>query len=222
MTQEETDTKTIAIVDDHRLFSSSLEKLINSFSGFEVVLKALNGKDLQHQLSKNEGVPDIILLDINMPVMNGCETAKWLKNNHPDSKVMALSMNDEEETVLEMFRQGAKGYLLKDIHPDQLKRALNDLVEKGFYHTERVNDIMVNSLQDKEGSKPNNTLNLKDNEIEFMKLACTEMTYNEIAEVMMLSPKTIDNYRQNLFQKLNVKNRVGLAMYAIKNKFVEF
>jgi DNA-binding NarL/FixJ family response regulator len=148
-----------------------------------------------------------------MPVMNGIETTQWLTKNQPDIKVVALSMDDEEQTIIRMLRAGAKGYLLKDINPSILQDAFRDVTEKGFYYSDRITNTVLSSLH-----KPQSELQLKDREIEFLKLACTEKTYKEIASEMFLSPKTIDGYREALFEKLQIKSRIGLAVYAIKNK----
>jgi DNA-binding NarL/FixJ family response regulator len=203
----------IVIVDDHLLFAESLEKLIHSFSGFNVLFHAKNGIDLQEKLKNETHKPEIILLDINMPVMNGHETILWLTENHPKINVLALSMDDNEEVILKMLCNGAKGYLLKDIHPDKLKEALNEVLDKGYYHSEKVAATLLHSLSNNKNDKPV----FKENEITFMKLACSEKTYKEIADEMNLSPKTIDGYRQELFNKLQIKNRVGLVLYALKN-----
>jgi len=209
---------TLAIVDDHLLFGSSLEKLINTFDQFTVQFKARNGVELQEKLADQKSVPEIILLDINMPVMNGFETVKWLTENHPEIKVLALSVEDNEKVILDMIRGGAKGYFLKDIHPDDLKEALLIVIDKGYYYSERVTSTMVNALHPNNNE---NTVKLKENELIFLQLACSEMTYKEVADVMNLSPKTIDGYRQELFNKLRIKNRVGLVIYALKNNLVE-
>lgn len=209
---------TLAIVDDHLLFGSSLEKLINTFDQFRVLFKARNGVELQEKLVDQKSMPEIILLDINMPVMNGFETVKWLTENYPNIKVLALSVEDNEQVILKMIREGAKGYFLKDIHPDELREALLIVIDKGYYYSDRVTSSMVNALH------PNNqetTVKLKENELTFLRLACTEMTYKEVADVMNLSPKTIDGYRQELFNKLRIKNRVGLVIYALKNNLVK-
>ncbi|MCH9659429.1 MAG: response regulator transcription factor [Bacteroidetes bacterium] len=211
-------TYTLAIVDDHLLFGSSLEKLINSFPEFEVLYKARNGVELQKELSANENIPDLILLDINMPVMNGIETVTWLTEHYPKIKVLALSVEDNEQTILKMIRGGAKGYFLKDIHPDDLKMALLEVMAKGYFYSEMVTATMVNALQP--GAKEP-LVKLKEKELTFLQLACSEMTYKEIADIMNLSPKTIDGYRQELFNKLRIRNRVGLVIYALKNHLIE-
>jgi len=205
----------IAIIDDHLLFAQSLKSLINTFEDFEVTHQANNGQAFIEELKKSGKLPEIALMDMNMPIMDGAETTYWLDKNYPTIKVLALSMDDDENSILRMIRNGAKGYLLKDIHPDILIEALNSVLEEGFYHTKRVSDTLVNSLHTE--SKKKTKIELQEREIEFLKLASTEMTYKEVASVMNLSPKTIDGYREQLFKKLGVKNRVGLVIYAIKN-----
>ncbi len=204
----------IAIVDDHSLFASSLEKLVNTFEGYEVSFIAKNGKDFQTKLVVHKNDVEIVLLDINMPVMDGFATADWLTKNHPEIMIIALSMDDEEEVILKMLRKGAKGFLLKDIHPNDLKQTLDEVLEKGYHHTDKVSKTLINSLSGNlKEEEP-----LRENLLKFIELSCSEMNYREIAEEMNLSPKTIENYRQEVFEKLGVKNRVGLVLYAIKNK----
>lgn len=204
----------ICIVDDHLLFAGSLEKLIESFGQFNVLFHAKNGSDFQQKLKAAKVQPDIVLLDINMPVMDGFETANWLSSYRKDIKVLALSMDDDEDTILRMLRCGANGYLLKDIHPDKLKEALLEVMQRGYYHSEKVAETLLHSLNPT-NDKPEHRL--KENERIFIALACTEMTYKEIAEKMNLSPKTIDGYRHELFTRLSIKNRVGLVIYALKH-----
>ena len=208
----------VILVDDHALFVKSLAGLIDSFENFKVVGTFKNGAELVDQLSSGMKEPDVLLLDINMPIMNGVATMKWLKKYKPKVKVLALSMEDDEQVILDMLRNGSKGYLLKDIQPEELEKALITIVKQGYYHTEMVTETLMKSLNDE--IEVVNKYDLKENEIKFMELACQEKTYKEIADVMNLSPKTIDGYRQNLFDKLGIKNRVGLVMFALKNKIV--
>lgn len=205
----------ITIVDDHVLFSKSLSYLIASFKEFDVIGNYNSGKDFISSFDRKAETPDIVLLDVNMPVMDGIETMKWIKEHHPKLKVIALSVNDDEETVMKMITSGAKGYLLKDTHPSNFKDALLEVYSKGFYYSEMVSGFLINKL-----GGNNNKITLKEREIEFIKLACTEKTYKEIADGMCLSPKTIDGYRENLFHKLEIKTRIGLVLYAVKNKIV--
>jgi DNA-binding NarL/FixJ family response regulator len=204
----------IVIVDDHSLFAQALENLINTFEGYKVLYTVKNGDDFCRELKLASRAPDIALIDINMPVMNGIETTRWLTRNFPAIKVLALSMDDDENTIISMLRAGAKGYLLKDINPAILQEAFRDVSDKGFYYSERITNTVLNSLH----KEPVHQQPLKEREIEFLKLVCTEKTYKEIAGEMFLSPKTIDGYRETLFEKLQIKSRVGLAVYAIKNR----
>ncbi len=206
----------IIIVDDHLLFSQALNGLVSNFKEFNVLTVLVNGKELVNYLSQKKQKPQIVLMDIQMPIMNGIETTKWLKENYPEIKVLALSMECDESTILAMLRAGAKGYLLKDIHPDILYHAINEVNTKGFYYTEIVTNSLLNTIDN-----PNNKETfLKERELEFLKLTCTENTYKQIADIMCLSPKTIENYREALFAKLNVKTRIGLVLFAIKEKIV--
>jgi two-component system invasion response regulator UvrY len=211
----------VALVDDHVLLRNGLANLVQSFASYSVLFEAAHGRDLIEQLTQST-TPDIVLLDINMPEMDGYDTALWLKKNFPEIKVLALSMYDTESSIIRMLRNGARGYLLKDIDPPELKTALDSLVKKGFYYSEAITGKLIHAVNSIDSTE--NILKaivaLNEKEIEFIKLACTELTYKEIAERMNLSPRTIDGYRDTLFEKLNVKTRVGLAMYAIKNGIV--
>lgn len=213
----ERDKYKVAIVDDHELLASSLEKLINSFEEFEAIYHLKNGRELQEKIIEGKNLPDVILLDVNMPVMDGFETAEWLSKDYPDMKFLALTMDDDEFTVLKMLRLGAKGYLLKDIQPEHLHTALKEVVNNGYFHSSRVSEILVRSLH----TDKSKSLKLKENELTFIKLSCSEMTYKEIASEMCLSPKTIDGYRHELFSRFNIKNRVGLVIFALKNNLIK-
>ncbi|WP_166384094.1 response regulator transcription factor [Polaribacter sp. 11A2H] len=205
----------VVIVDDHTLLSQAIAAMVNTFSKFKVLYTCKNGQELIDKFSTSpEFIPDVVLMDINMPIMNGIETTEWISKNHKDVHVMALSVEDEDATILKMLKVGAIGYLLKDTEKVVLEKALVEIAENGFYHTKNVTNLLMKSLSG--GGKAE--IQLKEREITFMKHACSELTYKEIAEIMCLSPKTIDGYRDVLFTKLQVKNRVGLVMYAIKNK----
>jgi two-component system invasion response regulator UvrY len=215
------ETIKLAVVDDHTLFRDGLTELINKFDEYEVIIEADNGNDFISQLGK--GAPEIVLLDINMKKMDGFETAAWIKEHRPEIKILVLSMYENENAIITMLKYGARGYLLKDIRKKELHEALNTLVSNGYYYTGLVTGRLVHIINNIDEAGPNqykrnDSMSLK--EIEFLKLVCTELTYKEIAEKMYLSPHTIDGYRDSLFEKLNIKSRVGLAIYAIKNKIV--
>lgn len=205
-------TASIALVDDHILLRKGLCSLINSFDEFDILFEADNGKDFISKL-KPGTLPGVVLMDINMPQMDGYETALWIKNHFPDIRVLALSMYDNENAIIRMFKAGAKGYILKDCDPADLKEALHAVSTKGFYYSETITGRLIRNISQ-------DTVQLSELETEFLKLVCTEMTYKEIADQMCKSPRTIDGYRDDLFKKLNVKTRVGLVMYAIRHGIV--
>ena len=215
-------TTFVALADDHSLIRNGLANLIDTFEGFKVLFQAANGQEFIDAL-KPKALPDIVLMDINMPKKDGYETTKWLKQLYPGVKVLALSMYDNEGAVIRMIKNGACGYILKDAEPADLRRALTEIAQKGYYHSELVTNHLVKIIRhggsdDDDDKTPAQKLN--DKEIEFLKYACTELTYKEIADKMFLSPRTIDGYRDALFEKLKAKTRVGLVMYAIKNGIV--
>lgn len=204
----------VVIVEDYALLSHAISELVNSFNDFKVLYQCKNGEELINQLKTNKPKPEIVLMDVNMPIMNGIEATKYLSENYPDIKVLALSVEENDNTIIKMLKAGAKGYILKDVEKEVLQFGLREVAKNGYYHTKKVSNILVNSLSGKGNDAPK----LKEREIEFIKWVCSELTYKEIAEKMFLSPKTIDGYRDVLFDKLNVKNRIGLVIYAIKNK----
>ena len=207
----------LVLVDDHVLLRKGLAELVKNF-GNEILFEADNGKDFITKLRPAQ-LPDVVLMDINMPEMDGYDSCQWLKKNHPEVKVLALSMYDTESSIIRMLKSGAKGYILKDCDPAELKRAIVALVTKGYYYSDLVSGKLINAINksDEEGSEPARLDKLNDRETEFLKYTCTELTYKEIAEKMFVSPRTVDGYRDALFEKLGVKTRVGLVMYAIKN-----
>lgn len=209
----------MAIADDHVLLRNALARLVNSFDGYTVLLEADNGKDLRSKILKHI-VPDIVLLDVNMPEMDGFETTQWLHKNYPHIKVLALSMLSDEKTIIKMFHLGAKGYLLKNTDPEELLKALNSVINKNVYLSEYVSGKLVSGLNKTTDATEVPAI-LNERERTFLRWTCTELAYKDIAEKMNLSARTIDDYRQSLFNKLKVHSRVGLVMYAIKTGIVE-
>ncbi|HET6996361.1 MAG TPA: response regulator transcription factor [Chitinophagaceae bacterium] len=207
----------IALVDDHALLRNGLASIVRSFDGYAVSMEADNGKDFIEQL-KTSPPPDIVLLDINMPEMNGIETAIWMKKNLPAAKILVLSVMDTDAVIISMLKHGARGYILKDSKPAIFKQALDNIRDSGFFMNELVSNKMLNYVTNDEdnATKTHIISQLTDNEITFLQLSCTEMTYKEIAEKMKVSPRTIDGYRDHLLKKLNVQSRVGLVIFAIK------
>lgn len=207
--------KTIVIVDDHVLIAKALQGIINNFADFEVIYVCENGKDLIDKFVNGNKIPDILLLDISMPIMDGFETVTWVKINHPEIKVMALSMQGEDKSVIKMVTNGATGYLLKNAHPTELENALTKLVVNGFFYPEWASKIIFFSLNKTKEAE----IKISDREKEFLKYTVTELNYKEIADKMFCSPRTVESYRDNLCEKLELKTRVGLAVFAIKNGY---
>ncbi|WP_421944437.1 response regulator transcription factor [Pedobacter sp.] len=207
--------KTIVIVDDHVLIAKALQGIINNFEDFEVIYVCENGKDLIDKFVNGNKIPDILLLDISMPIMDGFETVTWVKINHPEIKVMALSMQGEDKSVIKMVTNGATGYLLKNAHPTELENALTKLAANGFFYPEWASKIIFFSLNKSKEAE----IKISDREKEFLKYTVTELNYKEIADKMFCSPRTVESYRDNLCEKLELKTRVGLAVFAIKNGY---
>lgn len=212
----------IAMADDHVLLRSALASLIDSFEDCQVILEAGNGKELIAAISKDK-MPDLVILDLNMPEMDGLETAGRLQQQYPDIKVLMLTMYDSELSLIRLLQAGVRGFLKKDIHPTELKFALQSVVQAGYYYSNHTTGKLVNLFR--QHSESNSLLQrsiLSDQEIRFLKLACSDLTYKEIAQQMGLNPRAVDTLRDQLFVKLDVKSRVGLAMLSIRHGLVTF
>jgi two-component system, NarL family, invasion response regulator UvrY len=207
----------IVMVDDHVLLRRALAGLINSFEGCRVLYEKNNGAELVKEIAARP-IPDVVLLDLNMPEMDGYATAIWLKEHYPDVHVLMLTMYDSELTLIRLLQAGVKGFLKKDIDPSELKFALHAVVQSGYYYSTKTAGKLANLFRNnpREHMKLQNAL-LTDQEVEFLKLACSDMTYKEVAQQMSLSPRSVDGLRDQLFLKLDVKSRVGLAMVALRN-----
>ena len=205
----------IVIVDDHILIAKALTGIIENFKQYNVLYECENGKALQNKLLVKKNIPDIVLLDISMPIMDGFETAAWLTENYPQILIMALSMQDDEQSVIKMIKAGAKGYLLKNVHPLELEKVLNGIVKNGFYYPEWTTSKVFTALAN-ESKTTSDYINITDREKEFLQYSCTEFTYKEIGEKMLCSARTVESYRDSLFEKLHIKTRVALALYAVK------
>ena len=216
----------IAVVDDHNLFRKGLITLIDlaDNQNYLIVLEAESGKDMIKKLDK-KALPDIVILDIDMPDMDGFETMAWLKSNHPNIAVLVVSMVESDESVVRMLKLGVKGYLSKDIEVEDIHQALLAIQSKGYYYTDFITGKLIQSLQiDRIKPLENDSQSehfvwkqLNENERKFIRLACSELTYEHIAEKMFVSPKTVDGYRGAIFNRFNIKNRSGLILFALKN-----
>lgn len=204
----------LGIVDDHQLYRKGLMSLLEKWGTlYEFVLEAMDGEKLTHLISQGT-VPEVIIMDINMPRKDGFESITWLNEHYPRINVLVLSMVGQEESIVRMIKYGVKGYLTKDIDPDILHEALQTVVQGKFYYTDFLSRKLIHAIQG------DDRITLTERELKFIKMACTEKTYQQIADEMCVSPKTVDGYRKALFEKLKVKSRVGLAMYAVNNGWV--
>jgi len=214
----------IALVDDHDLFREGLAAIVNSFPDYTIILEARSGKEFTTLLMPND-LPEIVILDVTMRDMNGYETASWIHTNYPQIKVLALSMLDDEKAIIKMLKNGAKGYVLKDSAPKELKEALDHLMQKGVYLNKlmchHLIDNINNHLHEDAQGFYRNKIALNDREIDFLQRVCTDAPYKQIADDMYLSPRTIDGYRDTLFEKLRVSSRIGLVLYAVRNDIAQ-
>jgi two-component system, NarL family, invasion response regulator UvrY len=211
----------IALIDDHILLRDALTIVINSFDDCTVISGASNGKEFISSLNQNN-LPNIVILDVNMPEMDGYDTAKWLLTKHPEIHIIILTMFNSETALLRLLKLGVKAFLKKDTQPKELEQAINAVSSTGFYYSQDTSGKLASVFHNPGRNFGMQSVVLTENEINFLKLASSEMTYKEIAKQLYISPRTVDNYRDQLFDKLNIKSRVGLAMFAIKNGIVNF
>jgi two-component system, NarL family, invasion response regulator UvrY len=215
-------TYDILLADDHILLRDSLATLVDSFEECTISGVAGDGEEVIALINSGH-IPDLILLDLNMPNKDGYETVQWLHEHQPQVKILILTMYDSEIAMIRLLQLGVKGFLKKDIHPAELKMALLAVAENGYYYSHNATGKLASLFQKKhlDQSSIEKAL-LTGVEIDFLKLASTDLTYKEIAHRMQMTPRAIDGYRDTLFEKLDVKSRVGLVIYAVKNGIVSF
>ena len=208
------------MADDHQLFRKGLINIINQNEDLEVVGEANDGNDFFRLIDKGL-VADLFLLDVNMPNLDGIETVIRLNRRGIKTPVLMLSMEDDEATIIQLMKLGSRGYILKDASPDELMQSIRMAASNKYFINDILSSKVLNSIEEKSNGNGQHIIeSLSDRELEFLKLTSTELTYKEMADKMSVSPRTIDFYRDSLFTKLNVKSRVGLAMYAIKKGLV--
>lgn len=208
----------VAIADDHQLFLKSLALLVSQIPNFEMVVEALNGKDLLNKLAVTKATPEIFLIDVDMPVMDGLATTFELRKIYPLAKIVALSMKDDDKSILSMLKAGCCAYLLKDIHPNEFEKALFQVYTMGYYYSDVTYKFAKQMIL---GSNDPKNIKFTQKEIIFLQLACSDLPYKEIASEMNLSERTIDGYRESLFEKLNVRSRTGMVLEALKRKIIK-
>ncbi|MCX6316615.1 MAG: response regulator transcription factor [Bacteroidetes bacterium] len=228
MTTFQTKVK-IAIADDHTMFRRGIIKLLDT-ERYEFLFDVSNGEQLIKKFDVPGNItPDIVIMDLKMPVMNGYMAASWLRERYPDIKILVVSMIEKEETIFRMMKLGIKGYLSKEMEPDDLHEAIQTIMKGNFYYTDIITNKLLHSINNLNNIEVNghdkHDVNiyweqLNKGQKEFVRHACTDLTYDEIAQKMFVSPKTIDGYRDAVFGRFNVKNRVGLVLFAIKNGLV--
>lgn len=210
------------MADDHVLLRNALASLIDSFGDCKVIFQCVNGNELIENI-KLGNIPNVLLLDLNMPVMDGFETAEWMQKHFPEVHVLMLTMYDSELSLIRLLKAGVKGFLKKDIHPSELKFAIHSVVESGYYYSNHITGKLVNLFRNSaDGLASIQKALLSEQELVFLKLVCSDLTYKEIAQKMGLNPRSIDTLRDQLFIKLDVKSRVGLAMVALRHGLAAF
>lgn len=210
----------VLVADDHTLFRKGLVNILNSSPELEVVAEAAHGFDVLKTLAEKNEV-DVILMDLNMPQLDGIETLKRIQSRGFKVPVIMVSMEYNELRVIQLIRLGAKGYILKESDPEELVEAIQRVYESGFFFNKVISPDLLEKVNGKIWDKPMAQTQLTDREIEFLSWMCSDLTIKEIADKMGLQPKTLEGYRDDLFDKLNLKSRIGLALYAFKSGLVK-
>ncbi|CAN5905082.1 response regulator transcription factor [soil metagenome] len=210
----------LAVVDDQHLFRKGLISLIKEFEEIDIVIEASNGNELVEKLKTRK--PAVVLLDLEMPVMDGIETTEYLQRKYPEIKILILTMHNEEAIILHLLEKGAHGFLLKDQPIETLVDAIYAVIENGYYFNDNISKVMVKGLVRTNKIKPNfHEARLSEREIEVIKLICKEYTNKEIADKLFISVRTVDGHREKILQKTKAKNAVGIVMYAFKNNLLD-
>lgn len=210
----------IAIVDDHRLFRKGLAALLADMPGLSVVLEAGHGAEL---LTSLQEVPaDVVMLDISMPVMDGIATLQHLRSQHPQLKVIMLSMNEDDAMIIHLMGLGANGYLLKEAQPEEVETAIRTVMTSGYFLNDRVSRAMLTRIARPEKIKPVQFgTDISDREMEVLMLVCHGLTTQEIGEKLFISPRTVEGHRKNMMEKLGIHNTASLVIFAIKQGWID-
>lgn len=214
----------VAITDDQVLFRKGMASIINTFDGISIVLEADNGRVLLDTLASADTLPDVVLLDLSMPELNGIETTKILHAQYPSIKIIILSVYGEDRFVTHLMELGVNAYLFKNVEPEEVERAIKTVIEKDFYFNEAFLNAMKNRLSNKRQKillTDNIPSTLTTREIEVLKLICKQKTAQEIGEQLFISVRTVDGHRNNLLEKTGARNSAGLVLFAIKHRLID-
>ncbi len=208
----------ISLIDDHKLVREGIGNLIRNFPQYQIVSEHDNGKEFIDSLITND-LPNIVLLDINMPIMDGFETALCIKNKFPSISVLALSMLDDDASIIKMIRNGAKGYILKNTSAVELEIALDAILKDGFYYNHLTND-KLNEINNSNLIQQEN-FGLTNNELKYIYYSALEKTTKEIADLLFVSIRTLEYYRVSVYEKTSTKTKIGMILFAIKHKLID-
>lgn len=213
----------VAIADDHKIFRSGVINTLMPYHNINVMFEADDGEHLLQIMQESQ--PDVILMDLKMPKMDGIQATIVIKEKYPSVKIIILTMYEDDNFIVHLVENGANAYLLKNSEPEEIYEAICTTFEKGFYFNENVNLALLKKVlnKNKQHFKPafTNEIQLTERELEVLKLICNECTTQEISEKIFLSPRTVEGLRQKLLEKLNVKNTVGLVLYAFRSGLIE-
>ena len=211
----------VAIADDHKIFRKGVILSLRHYNNIRFVLEADNGEELLNGL--DEAKPDVILMDLRMPVKDGIEATKFISKHYPNIAVIVLTMHEDDRFVTHLMENGANGYLLKSTDPAEIKKAITDVVSKGYYLNNFVNRILLKRAHNKTKSIPslNNDFPVTDKEKDVLRYICMEFTSQEIGQKMEISPRTVESIKERLMERFGVKNTAGLVFFAVKNNLVD-
>ncbi len=210
----------IALADDYKIFREGLKVSLSLDEQIEIIHEADNGEDLLSNIEKQ--LPDIVIMDLKMPIMDGMEATKIIRKKFNEVKVLVVSMYDDDKFIIHLMEIGANGYLLKNAEPDEIRKAIHCVADNGYYFNDLVNKALLKKLVIRSNIKPsfNENIELTERELEVLKLICEEKTATEIGKEIFLSPRSVEGIRQRLIEKVGVRNMAGLVMFAAKNGIV--
>ncbi len=211
----------IAIADDYKIYRDGLKVGLSADPNLRVVYEADNGEELIKGLEVY--APDVVIMDLKMPIMDGMEATKHIRKFFPSIKVLVVTMYDDDKFIIHLMENGANGYLLKNAEPHEITKSIYSVFQNGYYFNDVVNKALLKKLVLKNNLKPsfNQNVELTERELEVLKLICQEKTAAEIAKEIFLSPRSVEGIRQRLIEKVGVKNTAGLVMFAVKNNMVD-